>query len=390
MDRRSLLKTLGIGLSMGCSSMSHADVEQSLPVITAPNVPSPFSQIVKIITVGRHCASLVDSLKVDFDYFGQWTNSEFIAIQEKSEPSISHARVIRSPVEFSAFPDNRAAVAKKWAWEVREEITATLASADIVVLVVTLDSDLAFGACDVLARIARNTGALTIAIVGTPLADISGSVETYEDQLSYDFLSTAAVYRIMNEADCVYTDEGYWEGKFDEEYVDDETIKTTIDHDSWCFLNSHDLISRMIRSASLPLAYGVEFNLFRSTFLQSGILAYGYGIDDIAVGNQSVERALGNGRNSYVWGCLENRIHTAAAGIVVVTSHPRSVDDALAMVKATMQRNAPLKRSGKPYWREKASIIFQANPDKKCDLFPGDGRMKVEIISTDIISIYRT
>ena len=387
MDRRSLLKTLGVGFSMGCSSMSNADVEQSLPVITAPNVPSPFSQIAKIVTVGRHCASLVDSLKVDLDYFGQTMNSEFIAIQENNEPSISHARVVRSPVEFSGFPDNGAAVAKKWAWEVREEITATLAGADIVVLVVALDSDLAFVACDVLARIARNTGALTIAIVGTPLADISGSMETYEDQLSYELLSTAAVYRIMNEADCVYTDEGYWEGKFDEKYVDDETIKSSIDYGSWCFLNSHDLISRMIRSASLPLAFGVEFNQFRSTFIQSGKLAYGYGIDDIAEGNQSVEMALGNGRNSYVWGRLENRIHTAAAGIVVVTSHPRSVDDALTMVKTIIQRNEPLKRSGKPYWRENANLVFQANPDKKCDLLPGVGRMKVERISTVIISI---
>lgn len=136
-------------------------------------------------------------------------------------------------------------------------------------------------------------------------------------------------------------------------------------------------------ASGLPLSPAIDSQL-RSLFTQSGQVRFGDGY--VKNRGESVDKAVDDALdpeifNSY-WDDNNRKIPTAASGLVVVSSHPDSISDSITSVRAAISRNLPLKKTGKPYWREDSKLIFLARPEDFYD--PVKGNMTIEIVSTGI------
>lgn len=360
MDRRGFLKALGISLSSCYWSIPIAEAAQSPLLCTLADQPFPLPRSIKVVSIGND-NSLVASMQRELSFYSLQIPIEFIAIQGTNDVTIPHARTIRLPFAGGRGLYDLSGNPRRLAWEMQDEIKAAMSNADLVLLAVALDSDIAFGTCDIVAKLARDSGALTVALVGAPLIGSEGMGGIAEKQAKT--LGAAAINRMLNEADCVYATKMRF------------GIPSSYFEDDWGYTNA--IAHLLLFTAGLPLSPTIGSQL-RSLFTQSGRVIYGYGNKknvDAAV-DQALDPEL------YYWAQAAGKIPTAASGLVVVSSHPQFISDSLAAVKAAITRNPPLKSTGKPYWRENANVIFLARQEEFFD--PVEGNMSVEIISTNI------
>lgn len=359
MDRRGFLKALGIGLS-SCYWAVPAVADQSPLLCTLADQHSPFPRAIKVVSIGND-NSLVASMQRELSFCSLQIPIEFIAIQGANDVPIHNSRTIRLPFAGGRGLYDLSGNPRRLAWKMQDEIKAAMSNADLVLLAVALDSDIAVGTCDIVAKLARDSGALTVALVGAPLVGSEGRGGIAEEQAKT--LSEAAINRMLNEADCVYATKirfGIPEGEWGSD---------------WGY--TYSIAHLLMFTAGLPLSSTIG-NQLRSLFTQSGRVIYGYGNEKNA--EATVDQALNP--ELYYWAQAAGKIPTAASGLVVVSSHPQSISDSLAAVKAAITRNPPLKSTGKPYWRKNSNLIFLARQEDFFD--PVEGNMSVEIISTNI------
>lgn len=88
------------------------------------------------------------------------------------------------------------------------ELSEYVKGADIVLLLVSLDNAMSFAACDAVARIVKQSGALTVALVGEPYGLCLEDVPNEALRMA----SRDAVNRALSEVDCVVVTDGIWAG----------------------------------------------------------------------------------------------------------------------------------------------------------------------------------
>lgn len=226
-----------------------------------------------------------------------------------------------------------------------QEMCNSLHGADMVLLVISLDCAMSYAACEIVTRMARSIGALTIALLGTPYDD-------FFPDATHD-----AIHDVLNEADSVMTFNGYWEGKMND---------LTKWH--WYDAMAKELLWNATKSAA-------NFTLMKQMLTKSGLAAYGLGVADNA------SEAIGMALDSLWFECyLYQNPVTAKAGLVTVSADWSSMADTLTDAKTALSDNAPLTRTGRPYWRESQQIIVSA-AQWDPSIGPGVG---VSIISTGV------
>lgn len=226
-----------------------------------------------------------------------------------------------------------------------QEMRNSLYGADMVLLVISLDCAMSYAACEMIAKIAYSVGALTIALVGTPYDDF------------FPDATHNAINGVLNEADSVMTSNGYWAVK-----------QGDLTKWHWYDAMAKELLWNATKSAT-------DFNLMKQMFTKSGLAAYGVGVGDNT--NEAIEMAF----DSLWFECYRYQHPVAAtAGLVTVSADWSSMADVLTDAKTTLSYNAPLTRTGRPYWRETQQIIVSAAQWDPC-AGPGVG---VSIISTGV------
>lgn len=206
MDRRRFLKTLGVGVTSCYLPVLTAGAEQSSLLGTLADQSSRSPQSIKVVSMGND-KSLVESMQFELSFCSQRIPIEFISIQGTTEIPIPNVRAIQLPFAGSSVLYDSSGSVRRMALEMQDEIKAAIAGADLVLIAVSLDSDIAFGACDVVAKLARHSGALAVALVVAPFVGsegIGGITEVHAERVSKQ-----AINRMLTQADCVHAANGW-------------------------------------------------------------------------------------------------------------------------------------------------------------------------------------
>jgi len=179
-----------------------------------------FSPSIKVVALGRASIQLVDNLPmmpgvnysqiIGTDYF--WEGYVWSPAPINREPLIKNISRIKlglcEPVlegawlhvenDLKNLDEIRALVLSH-----ELEIISHFLAADMVLLVISLDCAMSFAASEIIAEISRDTGALTIAMVGTPY-------NCYFRDTTHDIINN-----LLSMMDFVITSEGIWSYKSD-------------------------------------------------------------------------------------------------------------------------------------------------------------------------------
>lgn len=364
MDRRSFLKALGTTFA-GCSLASV--VEAAIPLMYEASQSSSVSRVpsIKVIGIGRTGIGLMQSIPIGPDALACHVQVDYLSIRFDGritrgiEPSDMECAV---PLNYQRWHEaaddlHNVAAARQKLPGMEREISAYVKGADFVLLLIGLDNAMSHACCDAVARIARQSGALTVALVGVPYGHCT---EDFSDE-SLLIASHDAVNRILCEADCVITSEGIW-GGFAGEPV------------SWNFgypsLASCQLLSAIWAASTT----GDGLDRLKRVLSSSGKAVYGDGVGNSAL--EAVEDALDEHRHR--WFDSYEKTTTASAVIVIVSGHPKSVIAMLNQARIELVRITPLKT---PRLGVKPEMLFLAVADDRLEV---DGYFSVSIISTGI------
>lgn len=383
MDRRSFLKALGTAPLAGCSVASVAEAAHPLmgDVLkreTEARIPS-----MKVIGMGRSGLGLMrcmllpihvraDCLAIRFN--GRITRGIQLPDMEWTAPLIfrHHWReyddlfqnkvVVRQKIpgmarELSDDLQNMAAM-KQRIPGMERELSEYVKGADIVLLLVSLDNAMSFAACDAVAKIARNSGALVVVLAGAPYGG-----RNYISDESLRMASHDAVNRVLNEADCVFASEGLWTGS---------TTKSVC----WDFSFSAGFPCTLLSAAWATSITGGSFNELRRVLSGSGRAVYGFGT---RIGEETIEEVIKRAfeyRDS--WLGSYGKTEVASSGVIIVSAPPKSVNARLDEVRAELAHIEPLKM---PQRGDKPKMLLLANPD---NLLRDNQFFSLNIISTGI------
>lgn len=365
MDRRSFLKALGTTFA-GCSLASV--VEAAIPSMYEASQRSSVSRMppIKVIGIGRTGIGLMQSIPIGPDALARYVQADYLSIRFDGritrgiEPPDTEWTV---PLDYHRWHEaaddlHNVAAARQKIPGMERELSAYVKDAGFVLLLIGLDNAMSHACCDAVARIARRSGASTIALVGVPYGQ---SAEVFSDE-SLQIASHDAVNRILCEADCVITSEGIWAG------IDGEPL-------SWSFGYPIQAPYHLLSAIWAASTTGGGTDRLKRVLSSSGKAVYGDGGGHSA--REAIEDALGEYQHR--WFDSYEKATTAAAVIVIVSGHPKSVNAMLNQVQIELTQTAPLKT---PRLGGKPEMLFLAVAD---DSFEDDGYFySVSIISTGI------
>lgn len=363
MDRRSFLKALGTTLA-SCSIA--AVTEAAIP--SMPNASRRSAEFfvpsIKVIGIGRTGIERMQSIASGPDAMASHVRADYLSIRFNGRIT----RGIEPPDMEWTMPLNyhrwrevaddlrNVAFARQKIQGMERELSAYVKGADVVLLLIGLDNAMSFAACDTVARIARESGALTVALVGVPYG------HHYEDTTdeSLQVASHDAVNRILHEADCVITSEGIWAG-------------STIESVSWDFGYQSMAPCQLLSAVWAASTTGDGLDRLKSVLSSSGKAVYGGGA------GHSMREAVENALDSLdLWFDTYGKTTTATSGIVIVSGNPKSVNAMLNEAQIELAQIAPLKIPG----GFNSEMLFLAEPDDRTEIY--GGYMLVSIISTGI------
>jgi hypothetical protein len=200
----------------------------------------------------------------------------------------------------------------------KQEIIMRLQGADMVLLVISLDCAMSYAASEIIAELSRDTGALTIAMIGAP----------------YGCFLHEATHNVMNNllsvVDSVITSEGIWACESDGRTKWCWGYETTAPKDLlWCATKSE-----------------TDFKALKQLFTKSGRSVCGHGLGDSSV--EAVNEALDQER--FYWFDSCGKPATASSALVSVLADWQTIAHVMDEVKTTLCHNAPLAGTRKNYW----------------------------------------
>jgi hypothetical protein len=208
----------------------------------------------------------------------------------------------------------------------KQEIVECVRGVNTVLLIIGLDCTIAFAACDIVAKIARQSGALVISLVCMSIPSLGTANQD-------------AIFRLSNESDCVIFSEGMWEAYH---YEFEPRI--------WEWGYGAGVISVLNHCFHIP---DVDTSRVKKILSESRYAAYGVGFGYSA--DESVEMAIGNGLMGN-WG---DRIAESATGaIIVVSGHSLLIAQMLDSVQESFTKTLPINTGIKTIWRGKPEWCF--------------------------------
>jgi len=153
--------------------------------------------------------------------------------------------------------------------------------------------------------------------------------------------------------------DGYWGG-------------STIESVSWHW-GQFSMPHSLVLAAWAESTTRGNLDRLKKVLLKSGKAIHGFGLGRNV--EEAVEEAFGE---PHRWFNSYGKTATAASGVVIVSGHPKSVNNMLNEVQAELARIAPLKI---PHWGGKPEMLFLAVADDRLEV---DGYFSVSIISTGI------
>lgn len=364
MDRRSFLKALGTAALAGYSTVCVAEAASPLMGGVSRREAKARTPSMKVIGIGGSGLALMQSMQAGPEALPSHVQADYLAIR-------FNGRITRGiqppdlewtvPLNYHRWREVADDLQKMAAMRQRipgmeHELSEYVKGADIVLLLVSLDNAMSFAACDAVAKIARNSGALVVALAGVPygerLEDISGE--------SLRMASYDAVNKVLNEADCVIAMDGFWAG-------------STIESVSWHFGWESRVPCTLLSAAWATSITGGSFDELRRVLSRSGRAVHGSGMGNSA--REAVEEAF---EDRYRWFDSYGKTAVASSGVIIVSAHPKSVGARLEEVRSELARIKPLEI---PQWGGKPDMLLLAASDDRRE---DDGYFCVDIISTGI------
>lgn len=325
------------------------------------------SPSIKVIALGRASIELVEDLPfmpgVDYSQISganySWKDYVWSPEAITNAPIIKDISRIKSglstPVLESEWPhvanDLKNLDAVKALVQSHElEVITRLQGADMVLLVISLDCAMSYAASEMIAKLSRDTGALTIAMIGAP----------------YGCFFRDATHNVINNVlsivDSVITSEGIWACECD-------------GHTKWCWGYETTAPTDILWCATKSEA---DFNALKKLFTQSGRSVYGHGLGDSVVEamNEALDQEL------FYWFDSYGKPAKATSALVSVLADWQTIGNVMDEVKTVLCNNAPLAGTKKPYWHCAQQYLVTAAEEESWLI---GSTIFVNIISTGVV-----
>lgn len=325
------------------------------------------SPSIKVIALGRASIKLVEDLpvmpRVDYCQISgaeyNWKDYVWLSEAMNNAPLIKEISHIKSglntPVLESEWPHlvndlkNLDAV-KTLVLSHQLEIITRLQGADMVLLVISLDCAMSFATGEMLAKLSRDTGALTIAMIGAPYG-------CFLHEATHNVINN-----VLSSVDSVITSEGIWACESDGRTKWCWGYETTAPTDIlWCATKSE-----------------ADFNALKKLFTQSGRSVYGHGLGDSVVEamNEALDQEL------FYWFDSYGKPAKATSALVSVLADWQTIGNVMDEVKTVLCNNAPLAGTKKPYWHGAQQYLVTAAEEESWLI---GSTIFVNIISTGVV-----
>jgi hypothetical protein len=230
------------------------------------------------------------------------------------------------------------------------EIITRLQGADMVLLVISLDCAMSYAASEMIAKLSRDTGTLTIAMIGAPYG-------CFLHEATHDIINN-----VLSFVDSVITTEGIWACESNSRTKWCWGYETTAPKDIlWCATKSE-----------------ADFNALKQMFTQSGRSVYGHGLGDSVV--EAVNEALD--QELFHWFDSYGKPATAKSALVSVLADWQTIANEIDEVKTVLCNNAPLAGTRKPYWHGAKKLLVTAGEEESWLI---GSTIFVNIISTGVV-----
>lgn len=229
------------------------------------------------------------------------------------------------------------------------EIVTRLQDTDMVLLVISLDCAMSYAASEMIAKLSRNTGALTIAMIGAPYG-------CFLHEATHNVINN-----VLSVVDSVITSEGIWACESD-------------GRTKWCWGYEATAPKDLLWCATKSEA---DFNLLKQLFTQSGRSVCGHGLGD------SVIEAIGEALDQEIfhWFDSYGKPATAKSALVSVLADWQTIGNVLNEVRAVLCNNAPLAGTRKHYWHGAQQFLVTAAEEESWLI---GSTIFVNIISTGV------
>lgn len=230
------------------------------------------------------------------------------------------------------------------------EIITRLQAADMLLLVISLDCALSYAASEMIAKLSRDTGALTIALIGAPYG-------CFLHEATHNVINN-----VLSSVDSVITSEGIWACESDGRTKWCWGYETTAPKDIlWCATRSE-----------------ADFNALKKLFIQSGRSVYGHGLGDSVVEamNEALDQEL------FYWFDSYGKPANATSALVSVLADWKTIANVMDEVKTVLCNNAPLAGTKKPYWHGAEQYLVTAAEEEPWLI---GSTIFVNIISTGVV-----
>lgn len=325
------------------------------------------SPSIKVVALGRASIELVEDLPsmpgVDYCQISgaEYNWEEYVWLPEamNNAPLIKDISRIKSglstPVLESEWPHvandlkNLDAVSAL-VLSHKQEIITRLQEADMVLLVVSLDCALSYAASEMIAKLSRDTGALTIAMIGAPYG-------CFLHEATHNVINN-----VLSSVDSVITSEGIWACESDGRTTWCWGYETTAPKDIlWCATKSE-----------------ADFNALKKLFTQSGRSVYGHGLGDSVVEamNEALDQEL------FYWFDSYGKPATAKSALVSVLADWQTIGNVMDDVKTVLCHNAPLAGKRKSYWHGAQQFLVTAAEEESWLI---GSTIFVNIIATGVV-----
>lgn len=325
------------------------------------------SPSIKVIALGRASIKLVEDLpvmpRVDYCQISgaDYSWEEYIWSPEvmNNAPLIKEISRIKSglstPVLESEWPhvanDLKNLDAVQALVQSHElEIITHLQGAGMVLLVISLDCAMSYAASEMLAKLSRDTGALTIAMIGAPYG-------CFLYEATHDVINN-----VLSVVDSIITSEGIWACESGGRTKWCWGYEATAPKDIlWCATKSED-----------------DFNALKQLFTQSGRSVCGHGLSD------SVVEAVNEALDQELFYCFDSygKPATATSALVSVLADWQTIANVMDEVNTVLCNNAPLAGTKKPYWRGAQQYLITAAEEESWLI---GSTIFVNIISTGVV-----
>ena len=229
------------------------------------------------------------------------------------------------------------------------EITTHLQGADMVLLVISLDCAMSYAASEMIAKLSRDTGALTITMIGAPYS-------CFLHEATHNVID-----KVLSVVDSVITSEGIWACESDGRTKWCWGYETTAPKDIlWCATKSE-----------------ADFNALKQLFTRSGRSVYGHGLGDSVVEamNEALDQEL------FYWFDSYGKPAKATSALESVLADWQTIGNVMDEVKTVLCNNAPLAGTKKPYWHGAQQYLVTAAEEESWLI---GSTIFVNIISTGV------